>query len=1084
MTDPVAAGFGSPPDEARPRVWWHWMNGNIDEAGIRLDLEWMHRVGIRGAQVFEGGMNAPQLVSERLTFLSEPWKRAMRTAAATADELGLELTIATSPGWSAAGGPWVEPSDAMRKVVWSETVLQGGSRVSARLSPLPAVSGRYQDVPRWGSPRDPEHVRDTCVVAVPALPEHDGRVPAAVDVDGASVDAAVLWDGRLADGLVLHRDPGGSRSTVTYRFDRPVSVGAVTVGLPSPRGFGSAPPAVATLEFSDDGTTFRPLATLPPSQSPVRSRTFPRETALWFRLVLDSPPADSSLPPMAPGVLPLPFPPPRPELHLSSFQLFGGGRVSAAEEKAGFATAPDYYELESHDDGIATPPDAVHDVTRQVRDGVLEWDAPPGRWRVLRFGSSLTGHTNGPAPTEATGLEVDKLDAGRVERYLTHWLSLFETVVGQDLLGDRGIRSLLSDSIESGPQNWTDRLPEEFQSRRGYALTPWMPALAGYTIGSAAETDAFLWDFRQTISELYADAYYGTISRVARERGLAYYAEALEDHRPQLGDDLAMRSHADIPMGAGWVYPAGAEPKPTYVVDLKGASSVAHVYGKPFTGAESFSAFGEPYATAPRHLRHVADLELALGVTRFCIHTSPHQPSEVRPPGISLSPHLGQTFTRHETWAEQAGGWVDYLARSSYLLNQGNPVADIAYFVGEEAPVTGLFGDRLPDDVPAGYDYDFVGADALFTALKVDADGCLVSTGGARYRVLFLGGSSTRMTVRVLRRLAELVTAGATLVGARPGASPSRGENPADFAVLVHELWGASPSPVRTVGAGTVREVPLAEALRDAAIEPDWRPMPGLRLLHRRLLDRDVYFVSNSTTDAMNATLDVRAAGAAVEWWSAVDGSRRILPAASARARTTTTVALDANEAGFLVIGAATTDEPLPAFQPHATADDDWVVEVPGAQAGIGPGTLRELHGAIERSDLRRSFSGTSTWCGSLRLPEGEPRAGARYRLQLGEVHDLAAVRVNGLEAGVVWTAPWSLEVTDLLTAGENVLEVAVTNPWWNRLVADAGSDAPVTQLTGAVLSPSAPLRKWGLTGPITLHRSLPAGHHQRELTV
>ncbi|MFC0681562.1 glycosyl hydrolase [Lysobacter korlensis] len=1075
MTDPVVAGFSSPPDEARPRVWWHWMNGNIDEPGIRLDLEWMQRVGIRGAQVFEGGMNAPQLVSDRLVFLSEPWRRAMRTAAATAEELGLELTIATSPGWSAAGGPWVEPSDAMKKVVWSETIVAGGGPLCCVLPALPAVSGRYQDVPRWGSPNDPEFARDTRVLAVPALADHDPLIPASAEVDGMPTDARTLWDGLFADGLVLRRDLDGGTSTVTYRYDEPVSIGAVTVGLPGARGFGSAPPAVATLEVSDDGIRFRTVTTLPPSQSPVRSRSFAPVRGRWLRLVLDFAPAGSTVPPMAPGVLPLPFPPPRPELSVTQFLLFGGGRVSAVEEKAGFATAPDYYGLDSPEAATAIPRDSVLDLTPYVRDGVLEWDAPPGQWRIVRFGSSLTGHTNGPAPAEATGLEVDKLDAGRVERYLAHWLSLYEEAVGPEMLGDRGIRSLLSDSIESGPQNWTDRLPEEFQARRGYPLTPWMVALAGYTVGSAADTDAFLWDFRQTIAELYADAYYGTVARVARERGLAYYAEALEDHRPQLGDDLQMRSHADIPMGAGWVFPPDADPKPTYVVDLKGASSVAHVYGKPFTGAESFSAFGEPYATAPRHLKHVADLELALGVTRFCIHTSPHQPSEVRPPGISLSPHLGQTFTRHETWAEQAGGWVDYLSRSSHLLNQGVPVADVAYFIGEESPVTGLFGDRLPDDVPAGYDYDFVGADALFTALTADESGRLMSAGGARYRVLYLGGSSARMTVRVLRRLLELVTSGASLVGHRPHGTPSLRDDPERFAQLVDELWGASPSSRRTVGRGVVREMTLSEALGDARIDPDWRPVAGVRMLHRQLPDRDVYFVSNTTPEAVSATLDVRAAGAAVEWWSAVEGSRWALPATSTMGRTATRVLLGAHEAAFLVVGDATTDEPVPLFRPLATADDDWVVEVPATGTNLGPATLSDVHEAIERSNLG-GFSGTSRWRSIIRLPEGEPRDGGRYRVELGDVGDIATVRVNGAEAGVLWTAPWGIDVTAQLAPGENALEIDITNPWWNRIVADAASGEPATQLTGPVLSPSAPLRKWGLTGPVVLQRSAPHG--------
>ena len=177
---------------------------------------------------------------------------------------------------------------------------------------------------------------------------------------------------------------------------------------------------------------------------------------------------------------------------------------------------------------------------------------------------------------------------------------------------------------------------------------------------------------------------------------MGYYAEALEDHRPQLGDDLEMRSHADVPMGAMWCYPPEEGPRQTYVADVQGAASVSHVYGKAATGAESMSAFGRPFQFTPRMLKPVVDMEFALGVNLLNIHTSPHQPDGVPKPGITLSPYLGQSFTRNDSWAHAARPWIDYLARCSHLLQQGNHVADVAYFYGEEAPVTGVFGDASP----------------------------------------------------------------------------------------------------------------------------------------------------------------------------------------------------------------------------------------------------------------------------------------------------------------------------------------------------------------------------------------------------
>ena len=240
-------------------------------------------------------------------------------------------------------------------------------------------------------------------------------------------------------------------------------------------------------------------------------------------------------------------------------------------------------------------------------------------------------------------------------------------------------------------------------------------------MADAGSSDRFLFDYRRTVSDLLVSEYYATVAEIAHSHGLTYYAEALEDHRPQLGDDLAMRAQADVPMGAMWLFDPGlSTPNPTYVADVRGASSVAHVYGKPWTGAESMSAFHRPWSYTPRRLKHVADLELALGVTRFCIHTSPHQPVQVPPPGIGLAPFLGQVFVRTEPWAGLAAPWVDYLARCSYLLNQGLPAVDVAVFTGEEAPLTALYGDTIDAAVPSGFGFDYIGLDGLENCLTVE----------------------------------------------------------------------------------------------------------------------------------------------------------------------------------------------------------------------------------------------------------------------------------------------------------------------------------------------------------------------------
>jgi hypothetical protein len=939
----------------------------------------------------------------------------------------------------------------MKKVVWSQTIVEGGQAVEQRLAPLPDVAGPYQDCPRWGADSEAHRgARDWLAVAVPADAVAAALVPAWLDASSPIGDGRTLVDGGFVEAVSLPRDPEGpSTAWLEQVFDEPVTVGAVTIGLPGPRGFGAAPPPGAILEVSDDGVSYLVVADLdapgnPDKAVPVRTLAFPPVTARRFRLVLTGASAAEALPRLAEGVRLPPILRRVSEFLVSQFALFPGGRVHQAELKAGFAAAPDYYALDSPPSAATPAIDRARivDVTEQIDDdGVLRWDAPAGDWCVLRFGASLTGQTNGPASPEATGLEVDKLDADKVRRYLDTYLSLFEGV---------GLDALLSDSIESGAQNHTDRLRERFAELRGYDLLPWLPALAGHVVGDAERTDRFLWDVRRTIAELVASEYYGTLEREAHRRGLVYYAEALEDRRPQLGDDLAMRSHADVPMGAMWLFDAGTgRPDATYLADLKGASSVAHVHGKPFTGAESMTAFHRPWSYTPRRLKHIADLELALGVTRFCIHTSPHQPVQVPPPGIGLAPFLGQAFIRTEPWAELAGPWIDYLARCSWLLNQGVPAVDVAVFIGEEAPVTGLFGEEPDQSVPAGFDFDYVDLDALEQRLAV-ADGDLVA-GETRYRLLYLGGSCSRMTVRAVRCVAALVEAGATVVGRRPVGSPSLADDDAEHARLCDLLWGGA----------VVDTDDLGHALEGLGLRPSL-VVEGAELLRigRRIDGAEIVFLANPAPEPVAVTL--RPAGdAPLVAWDPVTLHREALAPFDGGRR----LELPALGSVFLVPGGPA-DAGRSAPVEEVRLDQSWRLSLPGVLETELAGELRPW---TDLGPAAAGFAGVGTYTTEVELAAGQ-LAGRTAVLALGDVGDLARVRVNGVDCGIAWTAPCEIDVTAALRPGRNVVEVDVANAWMNRLIAEAAAPtgdifAPVA----SVYAPDAPVQRSGLSGPAVL---------------
>lgn len=1040
------------------------MDGNVDPEGIRLDLEWLQRVGVRGVQLFDGGMGTPLVVPERVRHGSPQWREAVRQAAATARRLGLEFTVATSAGWSAAGGPWVAASDAMKKVVWSETSVHGGQRVEQPLAPLPDVAGPYQDFPRWGAdPALHRYVQDWAVVAVPADGVPTTLVPDHVSTSAPVDDWAALLDGGFGRTVSLPRDPDGPSSAwIEQAFAEPVRVAAVTLGLPGPRGFGAAPPPHAVLEASDDGVAWRQVTEVPeivvPAGKgvPIRIAAFPPLRARRFRLVLSGVAAVDGLPRLAAGVTVPPAVRRMPEFLVSEFALWAGGRIHAAELKAGFAAAPDYYALDTNPaaETHAIDPSQVIDVTRHVDgSGVLRWDAPPGRWHVLRFGASLTGQTNGPATPEATGLEVDKLDGARVRRYLATYLEHFAAALRDK--PDARIDALLSDSIESGPQNFTDLLRRRFTKRRGYDPLPWLPTLAGYVVAGAARSDRFLWDYRRTLTELLASEYYGTLGAEARARGMRYYAEALEDHRPQLGDDLAMRSHADVPMGAMWVYDAGTgAPAPTYLADLKGASSVAHVYGKSFTGAESLTAFHRPWSYTPRRLKHVADLEIALGVTRFCLHTSPHQPTGVPPPGIGLSPYLGQVFVRTEPWAELAGPWIDYLARCSWLLNQGTPAVDVAVFVGEEAPLTAWPREPAERIVPSGFDVDFVNLEALEDRLAVD-EGDLVA-GEVRYRLLRLGGSSERMTLRALRRIAELVAAGATVVGRRPAGSPSLSDDDAEHRRLCDRLWGAGGRP------GAVRDSDdLVAALRDLGAEPALTVDGDLLRIGRRTPAGEVVFLANPAPEPVVATVRSRWQETPVAW-DPVTLRRERLPRAEDGHR----LSLPPLGSVFLVGGGAA-DRPRSQPDLAVPLDGPWRLALPGLLDAVLPDGPRPW---TELGEGPRGFAGVGTYATEVEV-NAETLVGDVV-LACSDVLDLARVRVNGIDCGVGWAPPFRIDVTGALRPGHNHVEVEVATAWMNRLIAEAA--APTGEIfppAARVYAPDAPVRPAGLVGPVALHR-------------
>jgi hypothetical protein len=1044
----------------------------------------MKRIGIGGLTNFDGALDTPQVVESRLRYMTSPWQDAFRYAVKRAEELGLEFAIASSPGWSETGGPWVPPSDGMKKLVWSETRVRGGANWKHQLDAPPSIAGPFQYVPAMDvvtrqPMKTPCFFADVAVVAYPTPKALlTDPVPLSITTSAPEVEASRLPLVDATEPVIL---PVSEKQPAWVLYDYGKAQRFRAVSLSRVSSF-SLTGFTWVIEASDDGQRFYHVTELPDEYSLHHTTAaFPEVVARFMKLTMRIMSRKTWFQPAAnaPGAECVArFAKPIREVGLYSFRLYSGARVNRFEDKAGFAIAPDYYALDGAASSVeeTADPEAVVDLTGMLSaDGCLDWRVPEGEWTVARLGYSLTGKTNHPASPEATGLEVDKLDPDAVKRYLDSYLDQFQKTVGGDCIGKQGIRALVTDSIESRGQNWTPKLIEEFSRRRGYGPLKWLPALTGVIVGDAGRTDRFLWDFRQTLIELMSEAHYTQIAEAVHARGMIYYSESLEGHATYaMGDDLDMRSPADIPMAAIWTnYNAEeCDGVPNHVIDMLGAASVAHVYGKPLVAAEALTSGVEPWAFHPGNLRPVIDLAFALGVNRPVIHTSVHQPVEKKP-GLSLGP-FGQHFTRHETWSEMAGPWITYLSRCSYLLQQGRHVADVAWFYGEEGSLAGLYDRGIPADLPDGYGFDFISATMLLDHISV-MDGYLVSSGGARYRLLYLGGSSERMTLRVLRKVKSLSDAGAAIAGRRPIRSPSLADEikagEGEYQRIVSALWDTgkiihAPTPNAALDElGLVRDFAYATPSSDSS----------LRFLHRTLGEGEIYFVTNRKARPERVEASFRVTARIPELWHADTSERETVSWRAASGRTVVSLDLEANQSVFVVFRKSTS-ETAGAVQVGkelllAHLDGDWQLSFEharGAPAGVRSIALASWTQSPEAGI--RYFSGIGTYRKTFTVESLERKPGERFFLDLGDVRELAEVKLNDRVVGTAWHTPFRLDVTDALTAGLNTLEIRVANLWVNRLIGDKQPGAtPVAFTITSTYKADAPLRLSGLIGPVML---------------
>ncbi len=1064
-------GFLDPPGAYRPWVYWWWLDGFATREGITRDLEEMERQGISGVLLFdagEGGPDAPKGPS----FMSHEWRELFRHAVREAARLGLEVGVNLASGWD-SGGVWVTPEHAAKRLVWSEAEVRGPGPVEMSLPAPEAQEGYYREIAVLAVPgtRSPAPVR---IGASSSRPDS----PPALAGDGSPETCWASSDSSAGPG-----PSPGRPEWLLVEFAEPFAAGALHIVLPPGSG-----PRDCAIESSPDGKTFQGLARFTLERDDPRTVEFPESQARFFRLVIES---GASSPPgpvklrevqlLRRGQRPSPFPLKRWDLQAAR----------------GFLTAPPDVLLEESPE-VPGERDCegreVRDLTaRMDPSGRLSWDAPEGGWTVLRFGYTLLGAKTKCVSPGTQGYEIDFFSAEAMD------LQFAETA--EKLIADAGplagptLKYVHDDSYEVSGANglqptWTPAFMAEFKARRGYEPLPYLPVLARRIVDGREASHRFLRDYRRTIGDLFSANHYRRLRDLAHRRGLGTHPESGGPFWPHI-DALECEGLNDIPMGEFWKRTRELKGKAAWedaypICDtVRQAAAAAHIYGKPLCQAEAFTSMGPNWEEDFFDLKDVGDRAFCAGLTRHVLCFYVHQGLRDIRPGYQWEA-AGTHFDRNVTWWDQMHAFTRYLARCQLLLRQGLFAADLLYFYGEDVPAYVPSKDHMRPPLPRGRDCDTANADVLVNRLEVK-DGRLALPDGMSYRALVLPERRT-MSPAVLRKVRDLIEAGATVIGPRPERAPGLTGFPrADEEVrrLAVEVWGeASGAGVKERKFGGGRIVwgrTTAEVLAGDGVPPDFEVRGGERLdfIHRDLGDGGIYFVSNQEDRTVKAECAFRIAGKRPEIWDPVTGGRR--DAGEFReegGRTIVPVELAPRESLFFVFrkppggpGPAGRRN-FPVLRRAAELSGPWRVNFDPARGGPGPAVFEELEDWTRRPEPGiRFYSGKATYEKEFDLPEALRRPGSRLFLSLGQVKALAEVRLDGRDLGVVWTAPWRVEITGTLRPEGNRLEIDVVNLWPNRLIGDAAlpPERRTTVTNVKKFKADSPLLPSGLLGPVTL---------------
>ncbi len=1034
-------GFISPPDSIRLGTFWYWMSDNISEEGVVQDLYAMKKAGINLAFI---GIIGPSTHHNenypygKVTFFSEEWWRTLHTALKTATALDIEIGIFNSPGWSQSGGPWIKNSQSMRYLSSNEIHVSGPKKLSIK---IPSLCTDFQDVKVIAFQKVRNNLLDTqgSQIFISSGVKRNGKGYQLSDEESSvslvlptckTVRSILIYPGNYLQAQCLFqvKKNGVYQTIKEFSMSRDAS-------LQVANGFDQKSPVAEALPETQ-GKEFRILLQKVKKGSGISS------------LILSSSPI---------------------------VQRFSGKTFAKFEDTG-------HQPKEPVDKSLFVDSGDVRDISECLsNNGQLNWEVPKGEWTIMRLGMTPTGAFNSPATIEATGLEVDKLNKKHVQFHFSSYLGeIYKRIPPEDR---KCWKYTVLDSYEKGGQNITDDFLKIFQQRYGYDPIPYLPTYYGYAVDSYEKSDRFLWDMRRLVADLIAYEYVGGLKEISNRYGLRTWLENY-GHGGFSAEFLQYGGQSDEVAGEFW--------NERHVIEKRAASSCAHIYGKPLVWAESFTnegRNGSAFQRYPGMLKKYGDLAFATGINSILLHVYIQQYANDDYPGVDA--WFGTEFNRKNTWFSQIDMFVQYLKRTSFMLQQGLNVADVAYYIGENTPI--MTGSMVPE-LPQGYNFDFINSEVLIRDLKV-VDGRFVLPHGVSYRILVLPRQK-RMRPEVLQKLEKLVSEGGTIIGIPPIGSPSLQDYPhCDEKILnlARKMWRLNFSDSQSLekriipyGKGQIfMNTSLEEAFSLLNIMPDCSIKSGIPVLytHRTLKDKDVeiYFLTNQSDETIYVSPQFRVGhNMQPELWNAVTGAIRILPEFERKKKVISIpLKLEAHESLFVVFKkihsrtAEKVTQNIPCYETIYTLTTPWIVNFESDSIKRGPKKtiFTQLSDWSQNEDEKiKYFSGVAHYQTEFNLeyiPEG------KLFLNLGKVYAMAKVKVNNKEVGGVWTAPYQVNITGTLRKGKNRIEIQVVNTWLNRILGDLNLSEkerkilPHTQPWNGKIA----LQKSGLLGPVKINK-------------